>query len=59
MGRKKINLEERKTIERMIKDGIGPRQIAKVINVSPSAIYTELRRCPGREYDAQAAQNSL
>ena len=59
MGRKKINLEERKTIEKMIKDGVGPRQIAKVINVSPTAVYAELRRCPGKEYDAQTAQNSL
>lgn len=59
MGRKKITFEERKVIEQMIKKGISPQKIAEAIEVSAPAVYAELRRCPGRDYDAQAAQNSL
>lgn len=56
---KKMKFEDRKTIEKMLKEGIGVKEIAEKIGVHQVTIYNELRRCPPGEYAAEKAQATL
>lgn len=61
LGVKSFSLEERKTIERLLKEGLSRHSIAIMLNRSSSGLRTEVARNGGAEnYSAAAAQaNSI
>lgn len=51
---------DRKTIEKMIKEGMSGRKIAEAIGVHPATIYREIEAGGGRQnYSAQKVQSML
>ncbi len=55
---KHLNLGERKCLEKMLKEGLGKRQIARILKRSHSSIVEEIKRNQmpyEKEYDAETA----
>ena len=55
---KRLNYEDRKTIEDMTKQGIRVSIIAETIGVHRATIYNELKRS-GTPYRAEVAQRTI
>ena len=56
---KRINLEERRLIEKLLKEGCSYKQISSHLNRSKSTISYEIKKGGGREnYSAEVANNS-
>lgn len=51
---KRITLEQRKTIEKMIHEGVPHREICKFVNIWPTTLYRDFKKCKGA-YNAEEA----
>jgi len=57
-GYKQITFEQRQIIEKLIKKGETYTHIADLIDVDPTSLIRETRRCPSHQYDAFVAQEN-
>jgi len=54
---RKLGLEDRKKIEKLLNDGLSCAKIAKVIGFGKNAVVVDVRHCGGKEnYTAEKAQ---
>ncbi|MCR4608870.1 MAG: helix-turn-helix domain-containing protein [Eubacterium sp.] len=58
MGNRKLNLNDRLAIERMLSENMPVSQIAACLGFHRATIYNEIKRCKG-VYSAKEAQMNL
>ncbi len=55
---RKITLEERKELERMLHSGISKREISRTLKIHNTTVFREIKRCKGA-YNAEEAQSTV